>query len=850
MIPTATYRLQFHKAFTFADAARQAGYFRRLGISHVYASPIQTARSGSTHGYDVVDHRHINPELGGEDGFLAMAGRLKADGLGIILDIVPNHMAVGGGDNAWWLDVLQNGPGSRYASWFDIDFDPPDAALKGKVHAPFLGAPYGEVLKSGDLKVERDPASGQLAVAYHHHRFPLRPEDQGLDETALAKLHEPDALHDLLERQHFRLAWWRTAGDRINWRRFFDITELAGLRVEQDDVFEAVHALPLDLYRRGLIDGLRVDHVDGLADPTAYCRKLRARLTALQGERPADASPGPAYLVVEKILGAGEELEPSWQVDGTTGYDFMNAVSALQHAPDGEAPLTELWQAISGRAGDFEEEEEPARDEILELGFDGALQAAARAFAAKAAERTETRDLSVGALRRAIIRIVRHLRVYRTYATGRPDTIAPDRHFQAAIEGARRAHGAEPLAIDFIAEVMAGDQAEEAARRFNHLTAPVTAKAVEDTAFYRYGRLLSRNDVGFEPGRFAQDVAAFHATMANRAKAMPHTMLATATHDHKRGEDVRARLAVLSEKPDLWAREVEDWFGLNDAVRPDGTAPDDEYQLYQTLVGAWPLDLRPDDTEGLAQFSERIWGWRQKSLREAKLRSSWTAPDEAYEAQAQSYLAALLDPQRSPDFLRRVSSFAMALAPAGAMNGLVQTVLRCTCPGMPDLFQGTEFWDFSLVDPDNRRPVDYAARDRALKDEPNPAALAEHWADGRLKQAVIAALLHLRQRQSDLMREGAYRPIDVRGTRAGHVVAFARERDSSSVLVIGAIRAAAGLQDNRLSPPGDWWGDTEVTLAGPARWRDALNGDTIDASGDVPVARLLSRLPVAVLTSD
>jgi (1->4)-alpha-D-glucan 1-alpha-D-glucosylmutase len=349
MTPRATYRLQFHKDFTFDEAVPLAPYLAKLGISHLYSSPILTARAGSTHGYDVVDHTHINPELGGAEGFERLAAALKAVGIGIIVDIVPNHMAVGGADNPWWLDVLENGDASRYARFFDVQFDTPDADLQGKILAPFLGAPYGEVLQSGDLRLVRDEATGKVAVAYHHHRFPIRPEDQATVASDLERYKDHAALHELLEQQNFRLAWWRTAGDQINWRRFFDITELAGLKVERPEVFDAVHAVTFNLYRRGLIDGVRVDHVDGLADPAGYCRTLRARLGALDPNRTA-------YVVIEKILGPGEQLPADWGVDGTTGYDFMNQVSALQHDPVGEPALTEFWSTISGRPGDFETE--------------------------------------------------------------------------------------------------------------------------------------------------------------------------------------------------------------------------------------------------------------------------------------------------------------------------------------------------------------------------------------------------------------------------------------------------------------------------------------------------------------
>jgi len=815
MTPRATYRLQFHGGFTFDDAAPLAPYLAKLGISHLYSSPILTARAGSMHGYDVVDHTRINPELGGAEGFERLAGALKAQGIGIIVDIVPNHMAVGGADNEWWLDVLEKGDASRYARFFDMQFDTPDAELQGKVHAPFLGAPYGEVLQSGELKLVRDEATGKVAVAYYHHRFPIRPEDQAAVAADLDKYKDPDALHELLEQQNFRLAWWRTAGDQINWRRFFDITELAGLRVERAEVFDAVHAVTFDLYERGLIDGVRVDHVDGLADPAAYCRALRARLDALAPGRTA-------YIVIEKILGPGEEIPAGWGVDGTTGYDFMNQVSALQHDPAGEPALTAYWAEISGRPADFETEELTAREEMLRAAFDRQLEATAEAFREIANGSPETRDLTTSALYRALVHIVRHLRVYRTYATGAEGSPPPGPYFDKAVAAALEEAPTENWPIQFIADTMASTSARGAVKRFNQLTAPVVAKAVEDTAFYRYGRLLSRNDVGFQPGEFAVDIAAFHAAMERRAEAWPRAMLTTATHDHKRGEDSRARLAVISELAGEWRKAVEGWHEANAPLRPETIAPDDEYQLYQTLVGAWPLDLSTSNAGALNDLRERVAGWRVKALREAKLRSSWAAPDEAYESANLAFLEAILDPAQSAQFIDLLRGFVERIAPAAALNGLVQLALRCTAPGMPDLYQGAEFWDFSLVDPDNRRPIDYPARIVALDDTPDWRSLARNWRDGRIKLRFAAHLLNLRAADPALFAEGGYRPLPVEGARKDHVLAFARCHGDRTAIVAVPVRCAAAVT-GFIMPPADWWADTAVAIDGPTRDRLMLS---------------------------
>ena len=484
MIPRATYRMQFHKRFTFADATPLADYLAGLGVSHLYASPILAARAGSTHGYDVIDHSRISPELGGEDGFRALAAALKMRGIGIIIDIVPNHMAVGGADNPYWLDLLEKGPDSVFANMFDIDWEPAQANLRDKVLVPLLGSKTRDAIECGDLTLIRDEALGKLAFAYAEHRFPLRKEDYAPVEADLAAANAPARLRALLEQQNFRLAFWRDAAERINWRRFFDITDLAALRIEDDGVFEIVHAVALRLYAEGLIDGVRVDHVDGLADPRAYCRKLRARLEALSVQRESKA---PAYIVVEKILAQGEELPKDWEVEGTTGYDFMDQVSALQQDAANAGRFAQFWSTLSGRPPDFESEERAARGEILESAFSGQLRAAAIAF------NEANPEIAQEDFTKALTALLTHFHANRTYAE------TPSPQFEAACEKARAQ--APPAALEAIALALHGP-ANDAARRFNQLAAPVAAKAVEDTAFYRYGRLLSRNDVGFAPDVF------------------------------------------------------------------------------------------------------------------------------------------------------------------------------------------------------------------------------------------------------------------------------------------------------------------------------------------------------------
>ncbi|QYF87833.1 malto-oligosyltrehalose synthase [Brevundimonas sp. PAMC22021] len=829
MTPRATYRVQFHADFTFADAERLAPYWAGLGISHVYASPIATARKGSIHGYDVVDPMTINPALGGEEGFRSLVETLRRHDLGVILDIVPNHVAVGGDDNEWWLDVLAKGPASAYARFFDIDWNSGDPALEGKLLAPFLGGPYAEVLASGDLFVEAEPERDRISVvAYGSHRFPIRREDHAavlgaagadrLEHTtpeALARAFDGKsetgkaALHELLERQHYRLAHWRTAGDQINWRRFFDISELAGLRIEDKAVFEAVHALPLRLYAEGLIDGLRIDHVDGLADPAAYCRRLRQRLTELEAQRPATASSGPAYLVIEKILAVDEPLASDWLTDGTTGYDFMNDVSAVLHDPAGAGTLDALWTEISGRTADFHAEERLARGETLDRSFAGQLDACAAAFERLARSDLATRDLTLAGFRRAARAMMTVFPVYRTYGVGdaAPGSDAAIREgvVAAAID---LAGPSDAEAIRQIAQWLAGegggdaDLKADAVRRFQQLSAPVSAKSVEDTAFYRFGRLLSRTDVGFDPARLGASAEDFHAAVRARAATHPHAMLATATHDHKRGEDGRARLAVLSDLPDLWAEAARRW----QASAPlDGVSPGDAYQLHQAIVGAWPLELSASDAEGLSTLRDRLAGWQQKALREAKLRSSWAMPDETYEGACRAYLDVLLAPGSA--FLTEAVPFIERIAPAGVAKSLAQTLLKLIVPGVPDVYQGTEGWDFSLVDPDNRRPVDYAAREAWLGAEGD----AGGWRDGAGKAALIARLLHERRRHPELFASGDYEPLTLEGARADQALAFVRRHGGVELLVVCATRASeACVQAKDADPSIAWWGDTRV----------------------------------------
>ena len=915
---SATARLQFHKGFTLDNATALVPYFAELGVSHLYASPLLKARAGSTHGYDIVDHNQINPELGGEDALERLVAALRTRDMGLVLDIVPNHMGVGGNDNAWWLDVLEWGRASQYAEYFDIDWDPPDPTLRGRLLAPFLGSSYGETLQGGELALKFDEADGRLFVAYHDHRFPITPRDYAAvlltvggpleaparafadlgpggrgavrraAADARAELLQPsyataikealaayapatpagqDRLHRLLERQNYRLAWWRAAADEINWRRFFDVNGLAGVRVEVPEVFEATHRTVFRLYEQGLIDGVRIDHVDGLAYPREYCRKLRRRLETLTATRPPELRTERPVLWIEKILAPHEHLAADWMTDGTTGYDFMNDASAVLHDPAGEAPLTGLWTRETGRPGEFQVEAEAARRQILRESLSSELFVTAAALHRIARRNLTTRDYTLTAIRNTLVELLVHFHTYRIYAGPAGISDADRKQMDWAMAGARRTvRTADLPLLELIEKWLSGAGLREAPAgtprqewlramvKFQQLSAPTAAKSVEDTAFYRYGRLISRNEVGSEPAQFAISPAALHAANKDRQRHLPLALLATATHDHKRGEDTRARLAVLSEIPGEWEAALGRWTRLNATLKRDldGPAPDpaDEIMLYQTLVAAWPLDLEPSDPERLHAFELRVAAWQEKALREAKRHSGWAAPNTEYEAACRAFLAGCLDPARP--VAAELAAFAARIAPHGAINSLTQTLLRLASPGIADLYQGTEFWDFSLVDPDNRRPVDFAARQAALSAGKSAPDLLGQWRDGTVKQAIIHAALAFRARAPGLFTRGAYTPLRVDGPAADHILAFVRVHEGRAAVAIGTRLSAAsklkdgvplidpaGWQETRLVMPRNLVGRNVVDVLAPAA------RSVIGARQDVN--SILGALPVALL---
>lgn len=853
-VPRATARLQLHAGFTLTDAAALVPYYAGLGISHLYLSPITTARPGSTHGYDVTDFTQINAELGGEEAFLALARRTREAGLGIVLDIVPNHMAADATHNAWWRDVLAHGQQSPHAHYFDIDWQASDPDLHGKVLLPILGDPYWQTLESGAFEVRRG-TDGTATLRYGDHDLPL--SGMGGETPADAQ-----ALHALLERQHYRLAWWRTGAAMLNWRRFFEITELVGVRQECDDVFEAVHALPFRLYREGSIDGLRIDHVDGLADPAGYCRRVRERLDALRPGRPSELARMHPWLVIEKILGENEPLPHDWHVDGTTGYDFMDAASAVLHDLHGEARLNMLWLQISGDDRPFSAYVHAGRHRVLAHHLLAEVDALCRRLRDQARSQPATRDLSPHALRHALTAFMTAIPAYRSYyvADGADnaahDPGVDDDMVAAAAESARR-HLApdESAALDFILDALRtgaplDSDAGRLRTKLQQLMPALAAKSTEDTAFYRYGRLVSRNEVGSDPGTLAMAAERFHARMQARSVEFPHAMLALATHDHKRGEDARMRLAVLSELSDAWADAVAGWEAqlapllVASPKGPDGI---DRLMLYQTLIGAWPADARALESEDAQRaFVDRILAWQHKAIREAKRHGSWTHPDEDYEAACEAFLAAM-SMGGADSVLEAIGAFASRIGTAAALNSLAQTLLQLTAPGVPDRYQGCETWDFSLVDPDNRRAPDYARLQSQLECRGGWSHWLAHWRDGRIKQQLVRSVLAVRRSHAALFAQGSYQPVSVGGDLAGSVLAFSRQCGNVEAVVAVTRLAAHHVDPAQPRIPPHCWHDTGLR-AGDGDWTDVLTGHAVTShAGWLRAKDVFATLPVALL---
>ena len=875
--PIATYRVQLTGSFGFADVARIVPYLRDLGISHLYASPILKARAGSTHGYDVVDPTQLNPELGGDAGFARLAAALGDAGIGLIVDFVPNHMGVHHADNPWWLDVLEWGPASPYACAFDIEWPALPNRSRPGVMIPVLGRPYGEALAAGDVALRYDARDGSFSAWYFEHRLPIAPATyRGILRrivrcagTASAPSHAivaltertcgyghptrgeapafkaalaaipgsgeliraglggfsgkteggMHALHRLLERQHWRLAHWRLASREINYRRFFDINTLAGLRVEDAAVFRELHARMFALIGEGAVTGLRLDHIDGLADPAGYFQTLHDRIAEL-----APRTDRPLPVIVEKILGPGERLPRFAGVMGTTGYEWLNVISQILLDPRGMPALDRAWREANGEDRPFGQIVAGAKREVLQNLLASELNTLSRLLARIAAGDSATRDFADDRLRAALERYIIALPIYRTYVT--PDGASADdraviaRALAAARDGVPDADGPifdflhAALTFDLVAPGHAGYSRRRLAafvRKLQQLTGPVMAKSLEDTAFYRYHRLLALNEVGGDPASPGLSVDTFHRAMQARIASGAPGLTATATHDTKRGEDARARLLALSEIPDQWAAATAAWRAENARfVRHLGgrrsPSAAHEYMLYQALLGTWPVE---GDRSGLA---ERFQAFARKAAREGKQETSWLDPDDGYEQGLADFIDSTLGDRA---FTQSFDAFAQRVALLGALNALTQVALKVAMPGIPDFYQGTEFWDLSLVDPDNRRPVDFMTRQRLLAqpDEAEWPALAEAWRDGRIKFAVMRRLLAWRRGLGDVLVNGDYRPLTVAGPHREHVVAFARVHgDVAAALVVG--RHFAPLTDGGRHWPcaAAWQG--EVVLDG------------------------------------
>lgn len=989
-VPVATYRLQFNRAFTFADATRLVPYLDALGVSDVYASSYLAARPGSLHGYDIADHNRLNPEIGTEEEYEAFVTALESRGMGQILDVIPNHMGIAAGCNPWWNDVLENGPSSAYAEFFDIDWDPVKRQLANKVLLPILGDQYGRILEEQELTLEY--ADGAFCLRYQDTRLPIAPRSAtrilghrlealaatlgeadphlqeyqsiitaltnlpGRTDTApervrermrerevirrrLARLVEEsqpirasleetirifngkrgdprsfDLLDRLLDDQAYRLAYWQVAGEEINYRRFFDINELAAIRMESSPVFRETHRRILKLVEEGKVTGLRLDHPDGLFEPPRYFLALQRerfaqaarahldrqggmaepdrdaalgvathRFDALCQPDPSRAGCRPLYLLAEKILARGERLPIHWAIHGTTGYEFLNLVGGLFVDEKNEKGITAAYTAFTGQRIPFPDLVYESKQLILRVSMSSELNVLGHALSRLAERNRYSRDFTLNSLTHALREVIACFPVYRTYIDGRsPEVTLQDRAcVEVAVAFAKRRNPATNVSVfDFVRDVLLLRYPENAdaayredqlafVQKFQQVTAPVTAKGIEDTACYRYNRLVSLNEVGGEPDRFGVSVQEFHAQCLARQEKWPASLSATSTHDTKRSEDVRARIHVLSEIPRQWRAAVGRWHRWNrrHASEVDGRpAPDrsDEYLLYQTLVGAWPL--APMGPEEAAIFTGRIQDYMLKAAKEAKLNTSWINPNAAYDESLRTFVARALQPEPGNRFLADFAAFHRPIARLGMLSSLAQTLIKITAPGVPDLYQGSEVWDFSLVDPDNRRPVDFAARAALLDGLRERIAagdladlarkLVEHWPDGRIKLYTIHRALACRRRRPDLFRTGAYVPLATAGQHAARLCTFARQGGTWTVLAVAPRLVAPLTEEGARLPLGrEVWGDTWVLLPkeyprGP--YTNLFTGAVVHAvecqgGAGLAVGDLLADFPVALL---
>ncbi|MGM0574125.1 MAG: malto-oligosyltrehalose synthase [Myxococcota bacterium] len=918
-IPASTYRLQLSPEFTLRDARDLLPYLEALGVTDVYLSPILAPRPGSDHGYDVADATRLNPALGTDEDLERLARDLRERDMGLLLDIVPNHMAACGA-NPWWRDVLRWGRGSRHAHWFDIDWEPGWPGTSGRVMVPLLGDHYGAILDRGELRLAWE--AGEFVVRYWEHAWPLTPPScaalvrEGLDDLnapaeVVRELEDvadaleassPEAQHPaddaletlatlldahpgvadhleetlsrvqgdaarmdaLLERQYWRLAYWKMGPHEINYRRFFNVADLVGVRVEVPEVRAATHARVLQMVEEGAVTGLRIDHIDGLHDPRGYLDWLADRVRRLSGEEEP-------YLLVEKILSGNEDLPGEWPVAGTTGYDFLNVVNGVSLAPLGLEALDDVYARFTGITAPFEAIVREGQRFVIRSLFDGDATRLATRLTALARRDRAARDVAFAELRAVLVEVSAALPVYRTYIC-QADPAAVNERDRAYVEGAvasgrRSTPSLDPAAWDFLRRVLLLDVDEalrpdalEFVQAWQQFTPPVMAKGIEDTSLYVYNRLISLNTVGGEPDHPEISLREFHRINAERRERWPGAMSASATHDAKRGEDVRARLNVLSELPEEWEAHIRRWAKWNDRHARQASGhrvphPNEEIHIYQTLVGAWPTEEHE-----ARDFRPRLRDYLIKSAREAKLFTSWHDTDPAHEEALLAFTDAILEPGSDNRFLQDMLELQERIAWYGHMNGLAALVLQMASPGVPDLYQGSELWNLNLVDPDNRRPVDYERRARVLAElEEEPSAeevtrLLRNWHDGHVKLLVTARALRMRRARRDLFLCGSYEPLRAERPFRTHVCAFARRHEGDWLL------AAVPRHVTRLCEPGrpplgeGTWRDTLLPLPAdaPTEWRDLLTGETRtavleEAHPSLPLAEVFGTAPVALL---
>jgi len=962
--PSATYRLQFNQAFTFKDATGLVDYLDELGITDIYASPFLMARPGSVHGYDVTDHSRFNPEIGDQASFVRLSEALQKHNMGLIADVVPNHMCITHPSNIWWWDVLENGPSSPFARHFDIDWHPPKEELVNKVLLPMLGDQYGRILENQEIQLVY--GDGQFHVSVYDTPLPLAPHTwimilepavarlrdklgadnehvaemesivtalghlPGHTETDDAKVRERqrekeivkrrlsglleaspqareaidaamfeingrrgeprsfDRLERLLESEAYRLSFWRVAMDEINYRRFFDINDLAAIRVEDPEVFSAVHALIFELVRQGHIRGLRVDHPDGLFEPEKYFRFLQDACQAWRAASNGHAKPdnggkGTFYIVAEKILNGNEPLRTEWAVEGTTGYGFLNLVNGVfvDHTKDKAFQL--LYRRFTGWTSAFDDLVCDSKRLILQVAMSSELNVLARRLDHISEQNRWSRDFTLESLRDGLREVLAAFPVYRTYVrSDQTEVDAQDRRqVNIAIREAKLRNPAISESVfDFIQRVLllehpdGVDDVQRAewqmfAMRFQQLSSPVTAKGVEDTAFYRYYPLASLNEVGGDPSRFGVSVNAFHRRNLIRRETWPNSMSASSTHDTKRGEDVRARINVLSETPGEWYRAIRRWRELNRTAKTrvdDRHAPDsnEEYLLYQTLVGTWPL--YPMNAEEHAAYIRRIDGYMQKALHEAKVHTSWVNPNSEYERAVTKFVERVLEASPGNLFLEELKQFQAPIARAGMWNSIGQLLLKIASPGAPDFYQGNDLWAFDLVDPDNRRAVNYDVRRQMLKGFEEPAArdrvalvdrLRENPCDGAIKLYVTRQALRFRRDHRDLFAQSSYTALASEGIRARNVVAFSRALGNQTLIAVTG-RFFLKLCNSHGKPIGEVWGNTTIQLPKKIEhksFRDIFTGETITAEERedglfLPVAKVFAHCPVALLFAE